>query len=126
MISSRIPAMAIKTPAMIRIAYNLMRLLMKRAAYQAGVSTGGISFEETLALITSIHESFRSCAGKPRKRESQIEFLIEMLASRRIDLRPLRREPWAVKRRPKPFPLLNAPRHEFVEIPHRSLYRKLA
>jgi len=37
-----------------------------------------------------------------------------------------RREPRAVKRRPKPYPLLNKPRHQFVEIPHRNAYRKPA
>jgi hypothetical protein len=64
--------------------------------------------------------------GKPRKRAEQMRFLVEMMASRLIDHRPGRREPRAVKRRPKPFPLLNKPRHEFVEIPHRSRYRKVA
>ena len=36
--------------------------------------------------------------------------------------RPHRTEPRAVKRRPKPYPLLNQPRRRFVEIPHRSRY----
>lgn len=126
MIHTRTPTMALKTLAMIRIAYNLMRVLMQRAAHQAGAGAGGISFKETLALTTSIHESFRSCAGRPRKRALQVEFLTGMLAARLIDHRPFRREPRAIKQRPKPFPLLNTPRHEFVEIPHRSRYRKAA
>jgi hypothetical protein len=126
MLAVKSPAMARKTLAMIRIAYNLMRVLMQRAAREAGEAVGSISFKEALDLTTSIHESFRDCAGKPRRRADELRFLTEMMATRLIDHRPFRREPRAVKRRPKPFPLLNKPRHEFVEIPHRSRYRKVA
>ena len=38
--------------------------------------------------------------------------------------RPNRREPRAVKRRPKAFPLLNKPRDQFQEITHRNRYWK--
>jgi hypothetical protein len=126
MMNVRTPAMARKTLAMIRIAYNLMRVLMQRAAHEVGEPVGSISFKEALNLTTAIHESFRPCAGKPRKRKEQMRFLVEMMATRLIDHRPFRKEPRAVKRRPKPFPLLNTPRHEFKEIPHRSRYRKVA
>lgn len=126
MLSVKSPEMARKTLAMIRIAYNLMRVLMQRAAREAGEPVGSISFKEALDLTTSIHESFRDCAGKPRRRAGHLRFLVEMMATRLIDHRPFRREPRAVKRRPKPYPLLNTPRHEFVEIPHRSRYRKVA
>jgi hypothetical protein len=102
-----------------------MRLLMQRAEREEGEPFGSISFKEALDLTTSIHESFRGCAGKPRKRAEQLRFLVEMMATRLIDLRPGRCEPGAVKRRPKPYPLLNKPRHDFVEVPHRSCYRKV-
>ena len=35
--------------------------------------------------------------------------------------RPNWLEPRAVKRRPKPYPLLNKPRRQFQEIAHRNL-----
>lgn len=114
MIDVKTPEMAIKTLAMIRIAYNLLRLLMQRAAREAGVPVGSISFKEALDLTTSIHESFRACAGKPLKRADQMGFLVETMSTRVIGHRPGRREPRAVKRRPKPFPLLNKPRHELL------------
>ena len=38
--------------------------------------------------------------------------------------RPDRREPRAVKRRPKPYDRLNRRRHLMKEIPHRNHYRK--
>ena len=126
MLAVKSPEMARKTLAMIRIAYNLMRLLMQRAAREAGEPVGSISFKEALDLTTSIHESFRDCAGKPRKRADHMRFLVGMMATRLIVHRPGRREPRTIKRRPKPYPLLNTPRHEFVEIPHRSRYRKVA
>ena len=48
------------------------------------------------------------------------------LAGDLVPERPGRREPRAVKRRPKPYPVLTKPRNQFVEIPHRSKYRKAA
>lgn len=63
---------------------------------------------------------------KPRKRRDQMRFLVETMSTRVIGHRPGMREPRAVKRRPKPYPLLNKPRQEFVEVPHRSRYRKSA
>ena len=126
MINARTPEMARKTVAMIRIAYNLMRVLMQQAAHRVDEPTGAISFKEAIDLTTSIHESFKGLARRPRKRASQLDFLVEMLATRIVNPRPGRSEPRAIKQRPKPYPLLNQPRHEFVEIPHRSTYRASA
>lgn len=126
MIAARTPEMAHKTVLMLRIAYNLLRLLMQRAAAQAGQTVGSVSFKGVLDLVTTMHESFRHRAGMPRRRKAHLGLLIEMAACRLIDVRPGRKEPRAVKRRPKPFALLTAPRREFVEIPHRSTYRKPA
>src|SRR5438034_8016034 len=52
------------------------------------------------------------------------EDLLLNLAQDLVPLRPDRREPRAVKRRPKAYPLLNQPRHQFVEISHRARYWK--
>ncbi len=46
------------------------------------------------------------------------------LARDLVPYRPNRIEHRAVKRRPKPYPLLNQPRRRFVEISHRSRYWK--
>jgi hypothetical protein len=59
---------------------------------------------------------------KARKR--LVTDLVEMVAEDHVPIRPFRREPRAVKRRPKPHQLLNVPRHEMIEISHRSRYRK--
>jgi len=50
--------------------------------------------------------------------------LLETIAEDLLPERPFRREPRALKRRPKPFQLMNKPRSEMVEIPHRSRYKK--
>ena len=42
------------------------------------------------------------------------------------DGNPLPKLPRAIKKRPKNYALLNKPRGEYVEIPHRSRYRKPA
>ena len=123
---ARSPDMARKTLLVLLIAFNLMRILMQRAAREAGTATGKVSFKAVLDLATSLHGAFRHCAGKPRKRAGLLGFLVEALSRRLVGGRPFRSEPRAVKRRPKPFPLLTAPRHEYVEIPHRSKYRKPA
>jgi hypothetical protein len=50
--------------------------------------------------------------------------LLAVIAAYTVPERPGRCEPRAVKRHPKPYPLLNKPRRQFKEIPHRSRYRK--
>jgi len=50
--------------------------------------------------------------------------LLELIASDQVPERPGRREPHAVKRRPKPYQKLNRPRHRMKEMLHRSKYRK--
>lgn len=124
MIKVRTPEMAVKTLAMIRFAYNLLRLLMQRTAIASGLPVGAVSFKGVLDLLGAMHESFRHEAGRPRRRAARLALLLELAGQRAINVRPGRSEPRALKRRPKPFALLTSPRHEFVDIPHRSNYRK--
>ena len=62
--------------------------------------------------------------GSARKRKQLWENLLLSLARDLVPLRPGRREPRALKRRPKPFPLLTKPRHRFREIEHRNRHWK--
>jgi len=48
--------------------------------------------------------------------------LFAILATDLVPERPGRREPRAVKRRPKPYPVLTRPRHQFREIEHRDVH----
>ncbi len=117
------PDMAHKTLWMSLIAFNLIRALMQRAASEAQLPVWHISFKGVVDLVCASHESFREHAGKPIKRRQAMKQLIELCASKLIDIRPFRSEPRAVKRRPKNHPLLNAPRHAYIEVCHRSRYR---
>jgi hypothetical protein len=60
-----------------------------------------------------------------RKKQNQlIARLLEIIAQDLVPDRPGRREPRAVKRRPKPYQKLNRPRPLMKEMQHRSKYRK--
>ncbi|MBK1829072.1 IS4 family transposase [Haloferula rosea] len=126
MLKVRTPEMAVKTLGMIRLAYNLLRVLMLRSALREGVPVALVSFKGVLDLATTMHSGFKRDSGRPRRRARRLDLLLEMAARRRVDPRPFRSEPRAVKTRLKPFPLLNKPRSEFIEIPNRSTYRKVA
>ncbi len=63
-------------------------------------------------------------AGSKKKQKKLIVRLLEVIARDQVPDRPGRREPRAVKRRPKPYQLLNRPRRLMKELQHRSKYRK--
>ena len=120
------PDLAHKTLVMSLIAFNLVRGIMQQAASVAGKPVWHASFKGVLDLLTSSHESFRVHAGKPRNRSLAMIRLLEIAATKLIDIRPFRKEPRAVKRRRNSYQLLTKPRHEFEEIHHRENYRKPA
>ena len=119
------PEMARKTLRMMIIAYNLLRITMPQSAHEAGRKVNEMSVEGVRCVLTSSHESFRPLAGKPRLQRRLYLDLIADCAQHILDHRPLRREPRAIKRRPKNYQLLTAHRHVFKEVQHReSAYRK--
>lgn len=121
------PKMAHKTLRMMIIAYNLLRLVMQEAASLAGRKVHEMSVQGTRFVLTSSHESFRAMAGRPRLFRQHYVEVLENCAQHVLDHRPFRQEPRAVKRRPRNYQLLTAPRQVFREIPHRATaYRKSA
>jgi hypothetical protein len=92
------------------LAYNLIRLLMIGSARYADVLPRQISFKHTLQLWLAWRHSALG-AGPPT------ESLFALIAQQRVGLRPGRIEPRALKRRPKPFPLLTKPR----QLAHRDI-----
>ena len=118
------PDMAHKTLWMSLIAFILIRSLMQLAAAGDEIPVWHLSFKGVLDLVTSSHESFRRHGGKPRKRKEAFHQFIKTCSTKRIDIRPFRSEPRAVKRRPKNDPLLNAPRDEYAEVFHRRRHKK--
>jgi len=117
------PAMVEKELLAYLLAYNLVRCLMAEAVALAGVEMERLSFKGTLDAIRQYTAAIAG-ARSQRKRQQLWEDLVANLVRDLVPLRPGRKEPRAVKRRPKPYPLLNKPRHQYKETPHRSRYRK--
>jgi hypothetical protein len=100
-----------KTPAMNEkelwiylLAYNLIRLLMTESARQADVQPRLLSFKHSLQLWLAWSH------GEPSDfDEAHLRLLYGLIAQQSVGNRPGRIEPRAVKRRPKPYPLLMKP-----------------
>ena len=105
------------TPEMVRkeiwtylLAYNLIRLIMVQAALLAGIVPRQISFKHTLQLWLAWINYIPEQCGKDTK-----ETFFILVAQQQVGKRSGRIEPRAVKRRPKPFPLLTKPRADARE-----------
>lgn len=119
-----------KSPEMIRkeiemhlIAYNLIRALMGEASRSQRRDLERLSFKQSLAVI---RQWAPMVAGAPDEAEQTrlMRLLLHYVAYSSVPHRPDRSEPRAVKKRSKNYQLLNKPRHEFQEIPHRNKYKK--
>ena len=128
MLSCRSPEMAEKELLMFFIAHNFLRWLMLQAVQQSQVEIERISFKGTLDAFRQWSQALAHLGAKPgnkRKRADLWQKLLETLAADLLPKRPNRREPRALKRRPK-YPWLNKPRHRFKERPSRNTRRRLA
>jgi hypothetical protein len=117
------PAMLHKELEMFFIAYNFIRCLMAEAAQTYHVELQRLSFKGTVDTL----RQFSTAIAQARSRKQKDQLfgrLLELIATDQVPERPGRREPRAVKRRPKPYQKLNRPRHQMVEMQHRSKYRK--
>jgi len=101
-----------KTPEMVRkelwvylLAYNLIRLLMAQAALLADQIPRQLSFKHTVQIRIVWQQR-----GVGAQDAVTLSALLVIIAQQRVGKRPRRVEPRAVKRRPKPFPLLSQPR----------------
>ena len=117
------PKLAHKELEMFFIAYNLIRALMIEASLIHDVPMDRLSFKGTVDSVRQF--SIAIAQTRSRKQQNQLSaHLLEVIARDQVPDRPGRREPRAVKRRPKPYQLLNRPRHLMKELQHRSNYRK--
>jgi hypothetical protein len=99
------PEMAVKEIWVYLLAYNLIRMMMAQAARHMHRLPRQLSFKHTVQI----------CITLPHYRDLMLHadercILLELIAQRRVGERPGRVEPRAVKRRPKPYPLLMQPR----------------
>jgi hypothetical protein len=100
------PEMAIKELWVYLLAYNLIRLLMAQAALLADQIPRQLSFKHTVQIWMAWQQR-----GGGTHDGVSIHALLVLIAEPRVGLRPGRIEPRALKRRPKPFPLLTKQRH---------------
>lgn len=118
------------TPEMIRkeirmyfIAYNCIRRLMYEASEEAGIPVRLISFKGSLQSLRNWEPHLNQAQISESERFRMLSDLYDSITNVPIRQRPGRREPRCIKRRPKPFQNLTAPRHEMKEILHKSQYR---
>lgn len=106
------------------LAHNLVRRLMLEAARRHRAPLERVSFAGSLSVARRYGEALLQTSSK-RQRQRLMEEMFAVIASDLVPERPGRREPRAIKRRPKPYPLLTSHRHKFSEIGHRdNHYRK--
>jgi hypothetical protein len=105
-LSCKSPEMIEKELWVYLLAYNLIRLLMSQSALLNNVLPRQLSFKHTLQLWLS----WRQCGVISC--EENIVQLSTLIAQKKVANRPGRMEPRAVKRRPKPMPLLTKKRGE--------------
>ena len=104
------PAMVEKEIAVHLLAYNLVRAIMAQAAAFGHVEPRKLSFKAALQLIRAFGDNLRHAPNTRRK--VCVQILLAGISQLRLRDRPDRVEPRAVKRRPKPFPLLTKPRSD--------------
>ncbi len=103
------------------LVHNLVRRLMLEAARRHRAPLERISFAGRLAAARRYGEALLQTRSH-RQRQHLMEEMFTVLAHDLVPERPGRREPRAVKRRPKPYPLLMGHRHRWLEIPHQDRY----
>jgi hypothetical protein len=105
MLSCRTPTMVEKEIWVSLLAYNLIRLIMAQSVLLADRSPRELSFKHTLQLWLAWGQR-----GLGTNHDDQLPVLFVMIAQQQVGNRPHRIEPRAIKRRPKPYPLLTKPR----------------
>jgi hypothetical protein len=120
---TRSPEMVRKEIAVHLLAYNLIRGLMAEAARVKRIKPRRLGFQGTLHTV----RAFEQChLYDPLKIEADLPHLLKLIGRKQLDDRPDRYEPRAVKRRPKPHPLLTIPRKAAKRLLRRGiiLYEK--
>jgi hypothetical protein len=117
------PDMAEKELLAHLVAHNLIRCVMAEAVAQYDVDLERISFKGTVDALRQYSAAIAQARNRKIRRQLWHDLLLNLVRDL-VPLRPNRQEPRALKRRPKPYPLLNRPRRRFVEISHRSRYWK--
>ncbi|HNS44422.1 MAG TPA: transposase, partial [Alphaproteobacteria bacterium] len=124
-LKAKSPRMIEKEVHMYFIAYNLIRLLMQRAAVENSADLSKMSFKAAARAIL-VWGPILAKQETDEDFDETLRYFLKTISYPRCRNRKNRTEPRAKKRRPKNYQLLQGDRHHFKEIGHRSKYRKLA
>ena len=100
----RTPEMCLKELWVYLLAYNLIRLMMAQAAVLAACLPRTLSFKHTVQVWLAWVQRGQTLDADVTSQ------LFVIIAQQHVGDRPDRIEPRAVKRRPKPYPILTEPR----------------
>jgi len=117
------PEMVCKEILMHLIVYNCIRALIAEAAEGTDVKTRRISFKGSVQALRQWEPYLNQTNISSQEQNRLIQLLYDSIVGNIAVERPGRSEPRAVKRRPKQHQLLNKPRHEMKELPHRSKHK---
>ena len=102
---------------------NLSYSLMYEAAEEADIEVRVVSFKGSLQALRNWEPHLNQAKVSNSERFRLISDLYDAMTNTPLRQRPGRSEPRCLKRRPKNYQRLTAPRHEMKEIPHRNRYR---
>lgn len=123
MLRCKSPHMIARELLMHMIAYNVVRYLMAQAGPMRPLeATGTLSFKGTRDRFNQWHWTLWS-SSNTREAARHCALLLHSIAHAPVPPRPGRSEPRCIKRRPKSYQLLNKPRDQMIEIPHRHKHR---
>jgi hypothetical protein len=108
------PEMVARELLAFMVAHNWLRWVMTQAAREHQVDLSRISFPGALDALRHFATAMAQAKTAKIRREIWAD-LLRTLADDLVPERPGRREPRAVKKRPKPYPRLNKPRRQFRE-----------
>ena len=118
MLRTKSPEMVRKEVAMHLLAYNLIRGIMAEAARAENVKPRTLSFKGSLHTVRAFEQTH---LYDPARIEADLPRLLSLIGKKRVGDRPDRYEPRAVKRRPKPHPLLRMTRKKAKSLIKRGI-----
>ena len=110
MLRCKTPEMVQKEIAVHLLAYNIIRGNLAQAAVMYDKIPRQLSFRATAQRVCQASKQRVVLTGHQLTYASLS--LLKAMASTAIGLQKRKNQPRAIKRRPKPFPLLTVPRHE--------------
>lgn len=100
MLSCKTPSMAVKELWVYLLAHNLIRMVMAQSALLADCLPRELSFKHSLQLCLALRQY-----GALEQEDGGAN-LLKLMAQKRVGNRSGRIDPRAIKRRPKPYPML--------------------